>query len=495
MNGTAFKPLRGANTNLRFLARIVFRTRSGMIVGGGNSDADDGFVTDVNGLPMLPGSSLAGVLSHAYEAANDKAATEALFGTASAMEEAGGHASALVFSDAIVHLGNNLPAPQTAAPLSKESENLTAQLREGVRRDRVRIDGRGVADKRGKFDIRLVPAGARFTAEIELLSDEDHEAQAAAAWEQLLGLLRSPLLRFGGGTRSGLGGLDVESIRWDRFRLSDKSPLAEGPGSRAAYLAVPRDLCEAHGLPERLPDTQALHPCGAEVITLPNLRPVTHWLVDGGKAQGNEDFAPLTEPTIILAGNGLAVSEEYYLLPGSSLKGALAHRTRYHLHRHAGAWMTDDGSQPDGADKVETAFRYLFGDVAGAEGLDRHIGLLIVDDAYYDMATEQNLTHVALDRFSGGVRAGMLFQERVAAPIESGHTARLYLLDPPPGETVDPEIASLARDALEDALGDLRTGRLTLGAGAGRGWGGFACDAVETTRLEGVTTGGTCDDA
>lgn len=479
MSAPAIRPLRSADASLRYLARIVFEAHSAVLIGGGESDADDTFVLDVNGLPMVPGTSLAGVLHHAYAALNGEDRAKALFGDASD-GDGDAHASALVVSDAVVHLSDDRPAPQTAAPLADDTA-LIDLLCEGVRRDRVRINARGVADERGKFDLRLVPTGARFTAEIELLTDAPHRDAAEDAWGHLLGLLRSPLLRVGGGTRSGLGALEVMSICWDRFTLTER----EG---RSAYLAVPRDLRRTHGLSERLAETDIVHPGGARSFALQNLRPETHWLVDGGLCEGTEDFAPLTEPVIVADGNGLGISEGRYLLPGSSLKGALAHRTRYHLHRRAGAWMTDNGTPPDGTDRVEAAFRHLFGFVPENKDDDTPAaaGCLIVNDIYYEAGPEKTLTHVAIDRFSGGVRAGMLFQERVASPREQGHRAMLYLLDPLPGEEVDP----IACDALTDALNDLGAGRLTLGAGAGRGWGGFVCDGIKTTRLGGPAARG-----
>jgi len=52
----------------RYLARLTIEFETAFIIGGGQDDLlfDDVFVADANGLPTLPGSSLAGVLRHAW---------------------------------------------------------------------------------------------------------------------------------------------------------------------------------------------------------------------------------------------------------------------------------------------------------------------------------------------------------------------------------------------------------------------------------------------
>lgn len=62
----------------RFLARIVVEALTPIAVGTGEKDviSDALVVVDINGLPYITGSSLAGVMRHAWE----KTHQEALFG-------------------------------------------------------------------------------------------------------------------------------------------------------------------------------------------------------------------------------------------------------------------------------------------------------------------------------------------------------------------------------------------------------------------------------
>jgi hypothetical protein len=90
--------------------------------------------------------------------------------------------------------------------------------------------------------------------------------------------------------------------------------------------------------------------------------------------------------------------------------------------------------------------------------------------------------HNAIDRFTGGVRDRLLFSEELLWQDEMElalliHTARL-------GED--------ARQALRLALDDLISGRLALGAGAGKGHGRFTGTAEpgldEVFKAKGMAT-------
>jgi len=485
---------RKADSPLRFVARVTLALQTPCLVADGDvlADADRTFTRDVNGLPLLPGTSIAGVLRHGYDAAfagHEDKATDALFGNAAKEEDTETAASALIVSDGVVLLADGRAAPQTAAPLEDDGDLLTVFLRRGVRRDRVRIDARGVADMRGKFDLRLVPAGTRFVFEMELLSGLDGADVARTAWHRLLGLLKSPLTRFGASTHGGLGAVETEAVHGACYWLGAGDRPAFATHSREDYLALPRRYEAAHDLPEIGNTVDPVDPAPFRRIVLKNFRPDTAWLFDGGDGQEGDNMAPMRESRVVPDGNRLGVAAPDYLIPGSSIKGALAHRTRWHLNRLRGRWM---GTSPD--ETAERAFVWLFGTVSDRSdkrqmgGIPPRIsGLLHIDDIYLECPDEgadmQAVQHVAIDRFTGGVRAGMLYRERIVKPRKAGSDVTLLLAsDPLEAMRPDPPeagIADLAEQALAAALDDLSKGRLTLGAGAGRGLGGFVCDAVE----------------
>ena len=75
------------------------------------------------------------------------------------------------------------------------------------------------------------------------------------------------------------------------------------------------------------------------------------------------------------------------------------------------------------------------------------------------------MDHVSLDRFTSGPMDGHLFREQPLWKPDHPWEIKIVITDP--GEVPDPDV----RWAFAEALADLATGRLQLGAGSGRGHG------------------------
>ncbi|NCC34166.1 MAG: hypothetical protein EOM24_19465 [Chloroflexia bacterium] len=175
------------------------------------------------------------------------------------------------------------------------------------------------------------------------------------------------------------------------------------------------------------------------------------------------------------------VKSRFALVPGSSVKGALAHRTAFHWNALNGCFVED--LSPDEArdwDKSEhcVGVMALFGyakDRETAEGRSRQdtgqAGQVLIEDVHLSITDEdlnarvQSIIHNSIDRFTGGVRNRMLFTEELLykKPIE------LSIVLLPGVETSD----SSARRAFARALRDLCAGRLALGGGTTKGHGTF----------------------
>ncbi|MEQ1566461.1 MAG: RAMP superfamily CRISPR-associated protein [Myxococcota bacterium] len=191
--------MRGARFEI---TRVTLEFDTPFAVGavGGDDTPDTTWVTDGNGLPSIPGSSLAGVLRHALAEGrdpDDDATCRQVFGF---QEGSDGRSSKVEVSWAQVHDATDRPVPFCGAPVD---DPVLALLREGVVRDHVAIGQRGVADGRLKFDESLVPAGARFT--FEMVVHEGSERNATV----LVDLLRTGAVRLGGRTRRGFGAFRV----------------------------------------------------------------------------------------------------------------------------------------------------------------------------------------------------------------------------------------------------------------------------------------------
>jgi len=171
------------------------------------------------------------------------------------------------------------------------------------------------------------------------------------------------------------------------------------------------------------------------------------------------DSSPIVERYIDWTGNDHPkgkISEPYLVFPGASMKGALRHRTRFHLHRLAGS--------------IENDMEWLFG--SAKEEDKGQAGRVYVNDDYIKFEPNHigRLTHVALDQFIQAPLDGALFSEEAVFGLPV--TLSLQL------ETSDGTQNDNAIKALKMALTDVAEGRLALGGGAANGHGYFTADTM-----------------
>jgi CRISPR/Cas system CSM-associated protein Csm3 (group 7 of RAMP superfamily) len=437
-----------------WVARVILEAATPLHIGSGRGDevSDADVVRDVNGLPTIPGTSLTGVLRQAYEARRGIARHEnELFGYQSGKEGSG--------SRLWVSFGRLLDGEgKVVEGLRDEGlsdDEVLAAAREGVVRDHVRLTADGVADVtgRGKFDERLVPVGARFLVELTLTGDERH----AEDFEFLVGLLGDDL-RVGGHTRRGLGCMTATGVQRRRFDLRKAADVEDY--ERLSPRLVLDDVLGALAPPPR-PECATKDEARAGLTLVPQ----SPWGV-GGVAQDEEaDITLLSEPRIQWDSQQRGRVVEDYVLPASSLKGAIAHRVAFHDNvlrkRFAGA--EGDAAPTTGEDNpsVSALFGEIKADDRGSPGR-----VFLSDIRLPRDETESHvITHNGIDRFTGGTRCGVLFQERV---LPKGISLETHLVVRPTQDT-DPT----ALEALKRTLRDLERGWLQVGHGYGRGNGWF----------------------
>ena len=192
-------------SNLR-VARFVLEARSAFAIASGLSDGsfDALVVRDMNNLPAIAGSTLAGVLRHLYQQhyANE-AATDHLFGYIEPYKKQEGKPSRLQVSWGCVHDSHDQPVEGICETIH-DDELLTRLAQDHpMHRERVRLNERGAADSQAKYDMTVMPAGCRFSFEIMLWSaggdvtekpdaetEEIEETDSPEQeWEKLLALL------------------------------------------------------------------------------------------------------------------------------------------------------------------------------------------------------------------------------------------------------------------------------------------------------------------
>ncbi len=445
----------------RYLARVCIEFETPFHVGAGREGAtsDAAVATDASGLPAIPGSSIAGALRAAFTAAFPGQA-DAIFGfqkhrVASAdLPGDKGCGSRLSVSWAAIHDSHNQPVLGIPGP-SRLEDSVLAAARRPAERDHVRLNHLGVADDRGKFDESCVQAGHRFTFDLELAGNPAD----AAAWAALLQLLGSPRLRLGGKTRRGLGRFKAVSLRARAFNLAHRPDFL--------------DYCRPDP-PLGQPPASQRDTAGTVAATLV-LAPRGYWMFGGGTDPADGvDMAPVRESRIVWHNHHGEPRENLVLIPASSIKGALSHRTAFHYNRLAGrfAGQATPEMLARWTGENNEAIRALFGWCRGSAGdPGGQRGRILLDDAFLEAdPPHQIIHHVAIDRFTGGALPSALFQEK---PFWQGPPLTVALTVAEPEKITDPQI----RAALACALQDLAEGRLALGAGAGRGLGFFTAAA------------------
>jgi CRISPR/Cas system CSM-associated protein Csm3 (group 7 of RAMP superfamily) len=443
-----------------FLARVVLEAVTPLSLTTGTPDHvfDTALARDANGLPAIPGSSLAGVLRHLWWDEHGEDSMAALFGyqkrsegQPSRLQLSWGHlldsrgraAEGLLLGEAG---RKRLQDPLYAAAL--------AQAEEPVFRNRVRITHRGAAADEARLDRAVLPAGNRFALELRLWA---RPGEGEEEWNRLLGLLAHPGFRLGGATRAGLGRMKACSVHQRFFDL-------EKADDAGAFCQLARSLDSTDGLQPHQPEAAA---SGWLEGTL-ELEARGLWRIGQGDtplAGGHArpaDLLPVVEERILWENGRGRRGPVFALMPGSSLKGALAHRMAFHLRRLSGQWAADDNR-----DERLEALESLLGVVKEESG-GGSAGLLFVDDASLptDEVKIARLMHNAIDRFTGGVRDRVLYEEESLF----GGTVRVNLALHRVRLGDD---QTLVRKALAAAIGDLAEGRLGLGSRSTTGNGFF----------------------
>lgn len=429
------------------IARFTLELISPMHIGSGLSHptTDAPVVRDAFGDYRIPGSSLAGALrASTVEAAWGSAGKENL---ASLIEVSDGF---LVDFDG-----------QTA--LRKRLENKPVMFKALPElQDHVRISHHsGAAEEGGKFDAEIIPQGTRFRCEL-VLSERPgtSEASLAAARESFcnaLRLLQSGNLALGGDVSSGLGLVRIvdSSLSLGEHDLATVDGVTAAR-NRSWNIDEPAGTTDAAQALAKAPRSAQVSAAGIwGKITL-RFRVDGPLLVGGSQRPSAKSGADKNHGADLVFGEAVVADYAAKALvakpwvPGSSLRGAIRHRT----------WNVFEAL---GCTDAEHRIGELFGSIEGDKGRSSKIR---IHGCFLNDEPRTAIQHVAIDRLTGGSLKGALFCE---APIwKDGLVIEVSLSV---HGLTDQEAVALAH-----ALIDMSQGELPIGGGTRRGNGRLLLD-------------------
>lgn len=428
------------------LHRYLIETTAPMAIstGGRETGFDTQLARDANGLPYIPATSFAGVWRHLVQSTLGEEAANRWFGYISSQ---GSEGSKLFIQNGLLVDNNSQPIMGLVPPHHIENNPFLQRLSTDnpLHRDRVRINDRGVASDKAKFDQILLPKGLRFVIDVRWQGESDE-------WQHIETLLASPLFALGASTRNGLGRFTIKAADTKTLALQNNPKAGDTLQRFMARNTLPTGKARA---------TQTYKPFATLSLKAwdawrsgKGARPI-------GEADSHTDSFTYSEPYITWQGDNARWSTtNQVVLCGSSIKGILAHRLAYHWRRINEQWAEnmEEKSHAEWQERPE-ALAALLGK-AGDSPEESLAGSLIVPDVIISNPKPFIRHHNRIDRFTGGVQMGALFSEELLWQPE--FEVVLYL---DPNVQVTPSLKA----AVEATLSDLEHGLLPLGAGAGRG--------------------------
>jgi len=405
---------------MKYVAHVTIKTTAPLKIGSSEVDfiIDMPVLRDWNGLPFVPGTSIAGML----RALLDESEGKDIFGYEEKKSNEG-MGSRVKFSSALLVDDED----RVHEELLLERNEFLQLFEELPIREHTAIDERGVVKDKSKFDEEVLYKGAKFRFSFEC-DEKEH-------FGTILDLLKSEWAMLGGKTTNGYGAFEIERIEWEEM---DDMRYSEYVPSLNARLKETKDLSKAHQPTYEL-----------------RLKPDMFFMFGSGLMDEDADHAYVTEPVIDYEKG--ALSEDKILIPATSVKGALYHRTLFYYNQAQGKYS--DG-------EFDKELPELFGAKKGDAKEGK--GKLYFSDCYLEQGEEKIFDHVKIDRFTGGAYEGALFQEKVVQVPEFSIKIRLK-------EKVDKKMI----DAFEKALYDVANGMLPLGGGVMKGHGIFSGEVIK----------------
>lgn len=364
----------------KIVLEIEMENSSPLLIGNEGEWTDIEVLKDWEGQPYIPGTSIIGVLRHLLEEQGRSREAVLVFGGQ-------GRQSAVQVTDAY--------------PVSNDYVI--------AKRDSVRIDEKkGIARDKCKFDYEIIEPGSIFKFSIIATVRETGGAggQDVKEWpdretleEQLnlcAALINSGQVRLGRMTTKGFGRMKLVSAR--KVFLDFNKPR-----DLAAWL---KDSYTMTGLTE---EKLTLDAPGNEFAVDAWFDIVNSLIIRGYTGSIDEPDA-----VSIAYAKKDPMGQTLYVLPGTSVKGALRHRALRIINTLGGSgeqvlkdfmgWADDKGDETKSKAKKKSA-------------ADKFKSRLIVEETVINNVAAELQHRIRIDRFTGGVIEGALFDSKPLWPL------------------------------------------------------------------------------
>jgi len=312
----------------KYIAQIIIETTTPLVVGSGKSSLDNDAIVarDWNFLPYVPGTGILGVLRSLFSQRYDENSVFSVFGGKDKDTKKEGTFKGAVFeiSDALLIDGDDYGKNGTVLQnivCKSDLSNYHKSFLKLPKREHAKIGFTGVVEDTGKFDNEFVYKGARFKFEIELQDDNEI---TAVYWKSILDFFSSSDFLLGSGTTNGYGQIKVVSVKEKTYDLNKENELI-------AYLNHSVDLNADFDGEEHIFKSNESN---WEDLSIENINSNALHI---GAGYGDSDVDDTNYREQVIEWNSNKANwKEYYVIPGSSIKGVIAHRVAYLFNKEKG---------------------------------------------------------------------------------------------------------------------------------------------------------------
>ena len=439
--------------NYFYIAKITIEMRSALKIGSGFSsgNSDSPIDVDANNLPIIRGSGIKGAIKSSEKIINlfENEKFNNLFGYS---EKDSAKAGELTFGSARILDEKG----KACEGLIVDKSDFVKKLEIKRERQRNSMSDKRAVKKSAKFDEEIVMKGSRFQFFLTFETKNEDDA----TWENVLSIFYDKHLSFGAGRTRGFGFFNIVSCEYKKFNPNKDEDLKN-------YLdftySLHDNLDEWNNFELESTETQNDK---YENYTI-ELEPEFYYQFGAGFGDNRVDSIAKEEDIVIYSDKDAKI-ESYYMIPFSSIKGALSHRTAYKYNKLNKVFINEDDTDPDNIENnigTNNAVKAIFGEEKDSALKKGAAGHIIGFDIYIDKDKVSVLKtdHNTISELEGGVVDSHLFSK---SAISSDFVLEISVEK---SALKEEEIKS----AFELALKDLKSGYLLLGGKTSTGYGMF----------------------